>query len=58
MFDDILNYDKYIIEIVCPHCMYVILWKIVKRDEPEILEWGGECFNCGKTLNEVLVREI
>jgi len=56
MFEDILEYDKYLIEIICPHCKYIIAWKIVSKDDPELLEWGDKCFNCGAILNEVIVR--
>lgn len=58
MFDDILDYDKYTIQIVCPHCGHVILQQTVTVNETEIFEWEERCDNCNEILNEVLIKEV
>jgi len=56
MFEDILGEKKQrLIEIVCPHCDYVIAWQLLVEGENEI-EWSKNCFNCDKLAQEVKVR--
>ena len=60
MFEDILGSEerRFVIEIICPNCDYVIVWKLVTEEEyGERLEWGTQCMNCLTILDEVIVRE-